>query len=172
MGRWLWNSEVFYEGQQTQRMSRRERFQPSAVDPSKHKGVMKVWDGNNVPGITRQRTRFESLDIVGKISDGHFHKFVREGAQGLDSGCLWSSVMTEYAVDLGFAPVPDDASEEVEPFATSRTRWSEVVMGTVSRRWYLTRMTWVASNNTHPRFVETLRRWGKGKGWFRLRSGQ
>ena len=29
--------------------------------------------------------------------------------------------MAQYAADLGFAPVPDDASEEVEPFATSRT---------------------------------------------------
>jgi len=80
--------------------------------------------------------------------------------------------MTEYAVDLGFAPVPDDASEEVEPFATSRTWWSEVVMGSFSRRWYLTRRTWVSSNNTHPQLVETLRRWEKGKGRFRLRSGQ
>lgn len=36
--------------------------------------------------------------------------------------------MTQYAVDLGFAPAPDDASEEVQPFARSRTRWSEVVI--------------------------------------------
>ena len=67
--------------------------------------------------------------------------------------------MTQYAVDLGLASMPDDASEEIEPFATSKTRWSEVVMGIFSRRWYLTRRTWVSSNNAHPLgLVETLRR--------------
>ena len=41
-------------------------------------------------------------------------------------------MIAQYTVHLGFAPVPNDASEEVEPFSTSRTRRSEVVMGSFS----------------------------------------
>ena len=67
--------------------------------------------------------------------------------------------MTQCAVDLGFAPVPDDTSEEVQPFATSRTRWSEVVMGSFSWRWYLIRRTWVSSNSHHPHLVEISPSW-------------
>ena len=120
-------------------------------------------DGNNVPGIAGQRARFESLDIVDEKCDDHFDKFVREGVWRSDSGCPWSPATTQYTIDLGFAPVPDDANKEGQPFATSRMRWSEVVMGSFSRWWYLIRRTWVSSNNIHSRLVETSPWWTKRK---------
>jgi hypothetical protein len=77
--------------------------------------------------------------------------------------------MTQYVVDLGFAPVPDDASE-VEPFAASRTWWS-MVIGSFSRQSYLIQRTWVPSNNPYPRLVETSW-WTRRRSRFRHRSGQ
>ena len=35
----------------------------------------------------------------------------------------------ESAIDLGLSPVPDDASNEVQAFATSRTQWLEEIVG-------------------------------------------
>ena len=34
---------------------------------------------DDVPGVTRQRARFESLDVVGKVIDYHIYNVVREG---------------------------------------------------------------------------------------------
>lgn len=106
-------------------MPRRKSFQPSAVDPPKYKSTMKMWNGGNVPGIGRQRAGLESLDVVDEVGDNHFHKFVREGCRGQCGGCPCSFVTPQNATNLGFAPVPNYASEKVQPFATSRTRWSE-----------------------------------------------
>lgn len=103
----------------------------TSVGLLKHKDAVEVGDGNGVPGITGQRARFESLDVVDEIGDDNFHEFVREGAGRLCGGCP-GSCGAECAVDPGFAPVPDDASEEVEPFAAERMRWSETFTG-----WFL-----------------------------------
>ena len=106
-------------------MPRRESFQPSAVDPPKYKSTVEVWNGGNVPGIGRQRAGLESLEVVDDVGDNHLHKFVREGGRGLYGGCHWSFGTPENSTDFGFAPVPNYASKKVQPFATSRTRWSE-----------------------------------------------
>ena len=98
-------------------MSVRERFQ-TAVGAPEDEGAMDVWEGSDVPGVAGQRTRFESWDVIDEMNDDHFHKFVREQAGDLNGRCLRGGVKVQYVVNLGFAAVPDDADEEVQPFAT------------------------------------------------------
>lgn len=52
-----------------------------------------------------------------EIGEDHSHELGREGAGRSYGRWLWSRG-TQCAVDLGFAPVPDDTGEEVQAFAT------------------------------------------------------
>ena len=60
-------------------MSVRECSQTLGTGPPEDEGVVNVWEGDNVPGITRQRASFERWDIVDEMNNDHFHKFVRKG---------------------------------------------------------------------------------------------
>ena len=77
---------------------------------------MDKWEGGNVPGIACERERFESPDVVGEVVDDHFYNFTGKGVGAFGGRCAWSLVV-QYASNPGFAAVPDDASEEVQPFA-------------------------------------------------------
>ena len=84
--------------------------------------MVDTWEGSDVPGITRQRTGFESWDVVDELNHYHFHNFVGEGVGALNGRSVCNLTMMQDTGDLGFATVPDDASEKVQPFAPSR-KW-------------------------------------------------
>ena len=44
------------------------------------KGMMEVWDRDDVPGAASQRTRLESAEVMDKVGDDHFHDFIRNAA--------------------------------------------------------------------------------------------
>ena len=37
-----------------------------------------MWGSGNIPGVTGERARFESLEVVDEVVDDHFYDFVRE----------------------------------------------------------------------------------------------
>lgn len=80
---------------------------------------MDMWEGGNIPGITCQRAHFESPDILDEIRNDHFHDFVRESIGTFDGGRV-CNLVKQYTVDSGFAAVPNNASEEIQPFTTSK----------------------------------------------------
>ena len=75
---------------------------------------MDIGEGGDVTGITCKGERFESTDVVGEMADDHFHNLVGKGVGTFDGRCAWNLVV-QYAVNLGFAAVPGDTSEEIQP---------------------------------------------------------
>ena len=78
--------------------------------------MVEVWDRGDVPGVTSQRTRLESVEVVDEMVDDDFHKFVWKGEGGFTSGKGFWGRVAEQDIELGFATIPNDAGQEGYPW--------------------------------------------------------
>ena len=85
--------------------------------------MVKMCDCDNVPGTASQRTRLESVKVVGEVGDNHFHDFIREAGGRFAYGTRPRGRIPEEAIDLDFAFMPNGnrASREVYPYETNET---------------------------------------------------
>lgn len=88
------------------------------------KGMVDMWDRNDVPGTAGQRTLFESVEVVGEVEDDHFHRFEWQATSGLMRSARLRRCVPEQAADPGLASIPGyhgHAIREAEPCGADST---------------------------------------------------
>ena len=78
-----------------------------------NESVVYVWDCDGVPEATCQRTRFESLEVVGEVYNNRLHDIERQVVGTLARSARLRGRIAEQACDLGLASVPSHHSNAV-----------------------------------------------------------
>ena len=69
---------------------------------------MYVRGSDSVPGATSQRTRFEGVNIEGRVDDYHFHNFEWQTTDHPAGGLSTGRLIPAQVLDLGFASIPNN----------------------------------------------------------------
>jgi len=108
-------------------------------------GVMEIGDGSCVPRVAGHGTCQETVFVVNKAGDDHFHKLSRElGERGW--GCLGCpGGTTEQPLDSGLCSIPKSVNEEFTHCHSVNARRSlNGVQNHLSmRRWVFSQTLWL-----------------------------
>ena len=113
--------ELFDQGKQTKPVHVHEGVRPH--DPSPYErigrnseGVVEVRNGDDVPGVTGQGAREETVSVVYEMDDDHLNNLVGEpGGRGRACrGNLWRRVTRKQTLDSSSAAVPNSHGEQFD----------------------------------------------------------